>query len=133
MLLVISLPLMAIAWTLVRLTSKGPAIFRQVRVGREGQPFTAYKFRTMKLSSESDEADDLYTRENDLRVTRVGRWLRKLRIDELPQDLVLADQPIEPRHELVERVVATDFVVERALRLGHALHCPEPRLQTANR
>jgi exopolysaccharide biosynthesis polyprenyl glycosylphosphotransferase len=84
-LLVISLPLMAIAWALIRLTSKGPAIFKQVRVGREGQPFTAYKFRTMKLSPESDEADDLYTRENDLRVTRVGRWLRKLRIDELPQ------------------------------------------------
>ena len=84
-LLVISSPLMVIAWGLIRLTSKGPAIFKQVRVGREGQPFTAYKFRTMKLSSESDEADDLYTRENDLRVTRVGRWLRKLRIDELPQ------------------------------------------------
>jgi exopolysaccharide biosynthesis polyprenyl glycosylphosphotransferase len=84
-LLVISSPLMVIAWGLIRLTSKGPAIFKQVRVGREGQPFTAYKFRTMKLSPESDEADDLYTRENDLRVTRVGRWLRKLRIDELPQ------------------------------------------------
>src|SRR6266446_4313879 len=46
-LLVISSPLMAIAWALVRLTSKGPAIFKQVRVGREGQPFTSYKFRTM--------------------------------------------------------------------------------------
>jgi len=84
-LLVISSPLMAIAGALVRLTSKGPAIFKQVRVGREGHPFTAYKFRTMKLSSESDERDDLYTREDDPRVTRVGRWLRKLRIDELPQ------------------------------------------------
>ncbi len=70
---------------LARISPYHYLIFKQVRVGREGQPFTAYKFRTMKLSSESDEADDLYTRENDLRVTRVGRWLRKLRIDELPQ------------------------------------------------
>jgi exopolysaccharide biosynthesis polyprenyl glycosylphosphotransferase len=84
-LLVISCPVMVMSWALIRLTSAGPAIFKQVRVGREGQPFTAHKFRTMKLSPESEESDDLYTRENDLRVTRVGRWLRKLRIDELPQ------------------------------------------------
>src|SRR4029077_4693557 len=56
-LLVISSPLMVIAWALVRLTSKGPAIFKQVRVGREGQPFTVYKFRTMKadVSSQTSE------------------------------------------------------------------------------
>ena len=84
-LLVISSPLMVIAWGLIRLTSKGPAIFKQVRVGREGQPFTAYKFRTMRSAVSGEETDDIYTREDDPRVTRVGRWLRKLRIDELPQ------------------------------------------------
>ena len=84
-LLVISSPLMAFAWALIRLTSKGPAIFKQVRAGREGHAFTAYKFRTMKFSPGSDQSDDIYTRENDSRVTRLGRWLRKLRIDELPQ------------------------------------------------
>jgi len=120
-LLVASSPLMVIAWGLIRLTSKGPAIFKQVRVGREGQPFTAYKFRTMmsevsgsqganftaggreqfvnrpreagdsvlvkteRSAVSGEETDDIYTREDDPRVTRVGRWLRKLRIDELPQ------------------------------------------------
>ena len=84
-LLVTSSPLMVIAWGLIRLTSKGPAIFKQVRVGREGQPFTAYKFRTMRSAVSGEETDDIYTREDDPRVTRVGRWLRKLRIDELPQ------------------------------------------------
>ena len=92
MLLVICSPLFVISWLLIRLTSKGPAIFKQVRVGREGQLFTAYKFRTMREqksevgSQKSDVTeDDIYTRENDERVTAAGRWLRKLRIDELPQ------------------------------------------------
>ena len=93
LLLIISSPLIVLAWLLIRLTSEGPAIFGQVRVGREGQRFTAYKFRTMRSepgarSSElgdGDKADDIYTRENDERVTKVGRWLRKWRLDELPQ------------------------------------------------
>ena len=84
LLLVISSPLIVISGCLIRLTSKGPAIFGQIRVGREGHRFTAYKFRTMTASNDADEGD-IYTRENDARVTRTGRWLRKLRIDELPQ------------------------------------------------
>jgi lipopolysaccharide/colanic/teichoic acid biosynthesis glycosyltransferase len=83
-LLVISCPLMMMSWALIRLTSAGPAIFGQLRVGREGQRFIAYKFRTMRESSDADN-EDIYTRENDVRVTRAGRWLRKLRLDELPQ------------------------------------------------
>ena len=84
LLLVISSPLIVISGCLIRLTSKGPAIFGQIRVGREGHRFTAYKFRTMTASNDADEGD-IYTRENDSRVTRTGRWFRKLRIDELPQ------------------------------------------------
>jgi len=84
LLLVISSPLIVISGCLIRLTSKGPAIFGQIRVGREGHRFTAYKFRTMTASNDADEGD-IYTRENDARVTRTGRWFRKLRIDELPQ------------------------------------------------
>ncbi len=61
-----------------------PIIFRQERVGRGGQSFVAYKFRTMVVHS-SEGPDDIYTRENDPRVTRSGRWIRKLRLDELPQ------------------------------------------------
>jgi len=83
-LLIISSPVIVIAWLAIRLTSSGPAIFGQARVGREGQPFTAYKFRTMQMSPVAKE-EDIYTRENDPRITPVGRWLRKLRLDELPQ------------------------------------------------
>jgi lipopolysaccharide/colanic/teichoic acid biosynthesis glycosyltransferase len=65
------------------MTSGRPAIFRQARVGREGDPFTAYKFRTMHNRADAEE--DIYTRADDPRITRVGRVLRKLRLDELPQ------------------------------------------------
>jgi exopolysaccharide biosynthesis polyprenyl glycosylphosphotransferase len=61
-----------------------PIIFRQERVGRANQTFVAYKFRTMVMNS-TEEPGDIYTRKNDPRVTRLGRWLRKLRLDELPQ------------------------------------------------
>lgn len=83
-LLVICSPLIVLLTFLVWLTSGRPAIFRQVRVGREGHPFTAYKFRTMVVRTEN-ENDDIYTRPDDPRVTRIGHWLRKLRLDELPQ------------------------------------------------
>jgi exopolysaccharide biosynthesis polyprenyl glycosylphosphotransferase len=84
LLLVISSPLIVITWCLIRLANGRPAIFGQQRVGREGQRFMAYKFRTMRESADGDNGD-IYTRENDSRVTGVGRWLRKLRLDELPQ------------------------------------------------
>ncbi|HMJ06589.1 MAG TPA: sugar transferase, partial [Chthoniobacterales bacterium] len=63
-----------------------PALFRQTRVGRDNQPFTVLKFRTMFARTDEEmEGDDIYTRVNDPRITRSGRWLRKLRLDELPQ------------------------------------------------
>jgi lipopolysaccharide/colanic/teichoic acid biosynthesis glycosyltransferase len=61
-----------------------PVLFRQVRVGRESEPFTILKFRTMSHPP-TDEVDDIYTRKGDPRITKLGRWLRKLRLDELPQ------------------------------------------------
>jgi exopolysaccharide biosynthesis polyprenyl glycosylphosphotransferase len=84
-LLILSSPIIVIAWLLVRLTSNGPAIFGQVRVGREGQKFTAYKFRTMQMNGVEGADGEIYTREDDPRITAVGKWLRKLRFDELPQ------------------------------------------------
>jgi exopolysaccharide biosynthesis polyprenyl glycosylphosphotransferase len=61
-----------------------PVFFRQERVGRDGKRFVLLKFRTMR-SRAAQENEDVYTREGDRRVTSVGRWLRKLRLDELPQ------------------------------------------------
>jgi exopolysaccharide biosynthesis polyprenyl glycosylphosphotransferase len=75
-------PLIVALACLIWLTSGRPAIFRQVRVGRDGQSFTAYKFRTMQIRFDDD---DIYTRQDDPRITSVGRILRKLRLDELPQ------------------------------------------------
>jgi len=84
-LLLISAPLVALIVLLIWMESGRPAIFRQLRVGCEGHIFTAYKFRTMFMRDLNEETTDLYTRKDDSRVTPVGRWLRKLRIDELPQ------------------------------------------------
>lgn len=77
---VLVLPLLAVALA-VRLDSSGPAIFRQTRMGYRGQPFRVIKFRTMR---HGDAADPI-TRDGDDRVTRIGRFLRRTRIDELPQ------------------------------------------------
>ena len=81
----LALPLMAIIATAIRLDSHGPSLFRQKRVGHAGRLITVYKFRTMRLVEAADERDAAMTRDSDDRVTRVGRVLRKLRIDELPQ------------------------------------------------
>src|SRR5438309_9947893 len=84
-LLLIFAPLFPLIFLLIWMESGRPAIFRQSRVGREGHIFTAYKFRTMFMRDPNEDTPDLYTRDNDPRVTRAGRWLRKLRLDELPQ------------------------------------------------
>jgi lipopolysaccharide/colanic/teichoic acid biosynthesis glycosyltransferase len=65
----------------IKLTSRGPALYRQVRIGREGRPFVIYKLRTMSVSAGGAEV----TAVADARITPVGRVLRKLKIDELPQ------------------------------------------------
>ena len=69
----------------VRLTSRGPALYRQERLGLGGVPFSMFKFRTMRHSDAPEEAR--WATENDPRVTPVGRLLRKTRLDELPQVL----------------------------------------------
>lgn len=76
-------PLLLVIAAGVRLTSRGPAFYRQVRVGRQGKPFTILKFRSMVPGA--DQAGPLITARADPRVTRVGRWLRGTKLDELPQ------------------------------------------------
>jgi lipopolysaccharide/colanic/teichoic acid biosynthesis glycosyltransferase len=74
-------PVIAILALIVRLDSPGPAIFRQARVGYQGRRFICYKLRTMHQGIDGPD----YTEEGDPRITRAGRFLRKWRLDELPQ------------------------------------------------
>ena len=109
-------PFVALA---MKLTSKGPVLFRQVRVGRDGRPVAVYKFRSMNVDAEGRlEADpELYRQyvENgfkipaaiDPRITKVGRFLRKTSIDELPQAMCLLNGSmtlVGPRPILAEQV-----------------------------
>jgi lipopolysaccharide/colanic/teichoic acid biosynthesis glycosyltransferase len=80
-LLLLALPMLLIAFW-IRLDSPGPALYRQERVGRHGQPFRIHKFRTMHLRTGEDLP---ITADGDARITRAGRWLRGRRLDELPQ------------------------------------------------
>ena len=82
-LLVLTLPVILLFAILVKLDSKGPAFFRQKRVGLYGETFDLIKLRSMSTDAEKDGAK--WASKNDPRVTRIGRFIRKVRIDELPQ------------------------------------------------
>jgi exopolysaccharide biosynthesis polyprenyl glycosylphosphotransferase len=82
--LIIFTPFLLVVSIIIRMNSEGSAIFRQSRVGKNGKIFTILKFRTMHINAE-DETGPTWAKENDPRVTKVGFWLRKLRIDEIPQ------------------------------------------------
>ena len=77
------LPFLALAAFWIRLDSPGPVLFRQVRVGRFGVPFSIFKFRTMCVDAEAKGRQ--ITAGDDPRITRSGRWLRRHKLDELPQ------------------------------------------------
>jgi sugar transferase (PEP-CTERM system associated) len=83
-LLLLSLPVMLVTALCIYLESSGPVLYRQERVGRGGRVFTLYKFRSMRLDAESGGTPH-WAKANDDRITRVGRFIRKYRIDELPQ------------------------------------------------
>jgi len=81
--LIVTAPLMAAAMAAIRLEGGGPVLYRQRRVTRDGQVFDILKLRTMRIDAEANGA--VWAEENDSRITRVGRFLRRSRIDELPQ------------------------------------------------
>lgn len=82
--LILLSPLMLFIAVAVWCSSKGPAIYKQERIGLYGRPFQIFKFRTMINQAEADGIPQV-TADNDPRVTRIGHWLRKYRLDELPQ------------------------------------------------
>ena len=99
--LVVSSPVMLAAAIAVGCTSRGPVIFKQERIGLHNKPFRMYKFRTMEVQKPSREAQG-WTTKNDPRVTRVGRFLRRTSIDELPQlfNILMGDMSVVgPRPE----------------------------------
>ncbi len=113
-------PIMLLALIAIRLDSPGPAIFRQKRVGENGKLFTVFKFRSMYEGSDKKQLRPV--EDDDARITRVGKWLRRTRIDELPQlfNIVKGDmafvgpRPFVPEQE-EECVAGIPFYKERWL------------------
>lgn len=113
MLLIPGAPIIAGLVVLVRLTSRGPGIHRQTRVGKGGQTFTMYKIRTMRHDAEAGTGA-AWARQKDARITSVGRILRKLHLDEFPQLFnvlkgqmcLIGPRPERPEfvHVLVEQI-----------------------------
>jgi len=104
--LVVSLPVTILTAILIKLTSEGTVLYKQRRVGKDGKVFTLYKFRTMVKHAEK-LSGFLPAAENDHRITKLGWWLRKTRLDELPQLInVLKGQMslVGPRPENLYRV-----------------------------
>ena len=77
-------PVMLVCAILIKLTSDGPVLFKQERIGLHNKPFYMYKFRSMRMQTEADEKKG-WTVKNDPRVTNIGKFMRKTSIDELPQ------------------------------------------------
>ncbi|WP_218933433.1 XrtA system polysaccharide deacetylase [Rubripirellula lacrimiformis] len=106
LLLVLS-PWMLLIYALIRFTSPGPAVYKQERVGLNGRVFTVYKFRSMRVDSESD-GKAVWCAEGDDRITPVGKWLRALHMDEWPQlvNVLLGEMTLTgPRPERPEIVL----------------------------
>jgi sugar transferase (PEP-CTERM system associated) len=108
-LLLITLPVIPLVILLVRLSSPGPVLYRQKRVGRNGDIFNCYKFRTMRPDAEAD-GRAAWASDDDPRITPVGHFLRKMRLDEIPQlwNVLKGDMsfvgPRPERPEFVERL-----------------------------
>ncbi|MBZ0263667.1 sugar transferase [bacterium] len=105
--LILLSPLMISIGILIRITSKGPAIFRQSRIGKRGKPFTFYKYRTMYVESNPVAISPIT--HQDPRITPLGRFLRRTSLDELPQlfNVLLGQMSlVDPRPEM-------PFIVEK--------------------
>lgn len=121
---VITLPIMALVAMAVKLSSSGPALYRQRRVGKNDVPFMLYKFRSMYANAEA-QSGAVWAKKDDPRITPVGRWLRRLRLDELPQlfNVLKGDMSVVgPRPERPEFVAE----LERRIPYYRQRHCIKP-------
>lgn len=121
-------PLIALTAALVKITSPGPIFFKQIRVGKWGEPFYCYKFRSMYIDAEErkealmalNEADGpVFKMKNDPRITPVGRVIRKLSIDELPQllNVIKGEMSLVGPRPAVPKEVA-EYTFDELARLG---------------
>ncbi len=120
----LTLPIMAVVGVLVKLTSPGPILLRQKRVGFNGVPFILYKFRSMYQDAEA-RTGPIWATKDDPRITRLGYWLRKLRLDELPQlfNVLRGEMSIVgPRPERPEFVM----VLQEKIPYYRQRHCVKP-------
>lgn len=135
--------LVPILWLLIRLDSKGPVFFVQKRIGKNDRLFRCIKFRTMYVNA---EADELPAVPGDERVTRIGRFLRRTNLDELPQFInVLSGQMsvVGPRPHMPSDCIRFSFIISsysfrHLVRPGitgwaqvHGFHGPSPDYQSA--
>jgi sugar transferase (PEP-CTERM system associated) len=121
---VLALPVMALVVIVVKLSSSGPALYRQRRVGKNDESFMLYKFRSMYVDAEA-KSGAVWAKKDDPRVTPVGKWLRKLRLDELPQlfNVLKGEMSIVgPRPERPEFVAE----LERRIPYYRQRHCVKP-------
>jgi len=132
--LIVLSPLLLLCVILIRLTSPGPAIFRQERCGLNGRRFLLYKFRTMVIDAEARKAEleHLNVKEtafkipNDPRLTGIGKWLRIFSLDELPQlwNILRGEMAIVgPRPPVLEEVARYERWQRRRLRMRPGLTC----------
>jgi exopolysaccharide biosynthesis polyprenyl glycosylphosphotransferase len=133
--LVLLSPLLLIVAASIRLTSRGPIFFRQPRVGRHGRPFRMLKFRSMVVNAEelkaslmaqNEQAGPVFKMRRDPRITRVGRFIRKFSIDELPQLLnILRGEMsiVGPRPPVPSEVARYEAWQRRRLSVRPGLTC----------
>jgi sugar transferase (PEP-CTERM system associated) len=121
---IITLPIMLIVALIVKFTSSGPVLFRQIRTGYNGAPFQVFKFRSMRQDAEL-KTGAVWATKDDPRITHVGKWLRKLRLDELPQlfNVLRGEMSIVgPRPERPEFVA----VLQEKIAYYRQRHCVKP-------
>jgi lipopolysaccharide/colanic/teichoic acid biosynthesis glycosyltransferase len=102
--LVVTLPLLAICAMIIKLSGKGPVLFTQIRVGKDGRAFKMYKLRTMRIDAE-DDTGAVWAAKNDRRIMLACRWMRTSHLDELPQviNVIKGDMSlVGPRPERAE-------------------------------
>ncbi len=122
--LLICLPLFILLAILIKSSSKGPVFFRQERIGLHGNPFIIYKFRSMKMDAERD-GKPLLSSDTDERVTKIGRFIRKYRLDEFPQFYNVLKGEMSLVGPRPERQYFADKIIQRAPVYRH-LHKVRP-------